>query len=737
MAQTVPPRATVAQEVAALDASLQGKLGPALRAFLVDRDQNAASTSSLGLDGLARESGAAAPSAYVLIEGDASDRDLEALGIQVMTRTPFSCTALVPLTSIAGLLVLPAVQGVDSPHAVDKHLNVSAPDIDAPYVWGKSSSNPPTYSGYSGKNVIVGVIDTGLDLTHGDFKTSLAKTRVKYLWDQNGVGAPPPTGYNYGAEWAGTTLDLNLAVSTDNDGHGTHITGIAAGNGSATGAGFPAYRYIGIAPEANLIIVKSIMTDQSIIDGAKYIFGKATSMNEDAVVLIASGNERGAHDGGAALDMSLSALTGPGHLIVASVGNYGQLAIHSRLNVASNGATGTVTPVIPTYSPSNQEVLDVQSWHLSTALFQARVTTPTGIVGAWIQPNATSGTITTNDGTYSLSNDQTTNAKGRKLVELYIWSVGGTSPRPKSGTWKVDFQRLSGSTTGVVDSWISDWRFGSGGVSPTFSTNVDMTTTLASPASGDSIIGVTAYTTRNTWPNFLGQTSFYSDNPALQGFYEPSALGPRLDGVQRPDVAAPGEGIVSALAVAIAGTAGNLKVDDTVHWILRGTSQSAAHIAGALADLLQQTPHMSPSAARAMLHTKVRGDSNTGSLPNSTWGWGKFDFKPVLVGVGDGPKGLFGLSPAWPNPARGTVYFAYELSSSDVALAADGGVRLEIFDARGRLMASIPGSVEAGAQRVSWNGLSEHGYPAPAGLYLARLEVGNQSAITKFVRIAP
>src|SRR4029078_3344752 len=122
----------------------------------------------------------------------------------------------------------------------------------------------------------------------------------------------------------------------------------------------------------------------------------------------------------------------------------------------------TFQAVIPTYSPSTGEYLDVQAWHASTALFTVRRTTPTGIRSAWIQPGGTSGTVVTNDGAYTLTNDQTTNSKGRKEIDLYTWYQGGTTARPKSGTWKIDAQRLSGSTTGQLDAWIAGWRFGSG-----------------------------------------------------------------------------------------------------------------------------------------------------------------------------------------------------------------------------------------------------------------------------------
>ncbi|MBN8696845.1 MAG: S8 family serine peptidase, partial [Bacteroidetes bacterium] len=99
------------------------------------------------------------------------------------------------------------------------------------------NGDAPLIQGYKGTGVIVGIIDTGIDFNHPDFKDSLGNTRIKHLWDQRYTAQPnSPQPYNYGQEWDSTDIAAGNAAAHDATyyyGHGTHITGIAAGNGLA------------------------------------------------------------------------------------------------------------------------------------------------------------------------------------------------------------------------------------------------------------------------------------------------------------------------------------------------------------------------------------------------------------------------------------------------------------------------------------------------------------------------
>ncbi|MCE2743983.1 MAG: S8 family serine peptidase [Fluviicola sp.] len=93
-------------------------------------------------------------------------------------------------------------------------------------------------SAYKGKDVIVGVIDVGLDVTHPDFKDSLGKSRVIRYWDQTYSGVDKFAAYEYGKLWDSTAINNNLFSGSDpvaSGGHGTSVTGRAAGNGLSVG----------------------------------------------------------------------------------------------------------------------------------------------------------------------------------------------------------------------------------------------------------------------------------------------------------------------------------------------------------------------------------------------------------------------------------------------------------------------------------------------------------------------
>jgi len=148
------------------------------------------------------------------------------------------------------------------------HLKDSVPEINAPKVW---TGNPAI----TGKGVVVGIVDTGIDIFHHSFINSDGTTRILFIWDQTltprGTEASPPDQdvahnplFPGGVEF--TANDINAALKTPNvafrhadvSRHGTHVAGTAAGNGSQSGNCSGANTYIGVAPNASLIIVKSL-----------------------------------------------------------------------------------------------------------------------------------------------------------------------------------------------------------------------------------------------------------------------------------------------------------------------------------------------------------------------------------------------------------------------------------------------------------------------------------------------
>ena len=99
------------------------------------------------------------------------------------------------------------------------------------------------------------------------------------MWDQNDVIGPNPGGvYDYGTVWNSTAIDAGTTRQEDTYGHGTHVAGIAAGNGRAYGGTVAPYTFVGVAPEADLVIVNTDFSTGGVIDAVQWIQEKATAM---------------------------------------------------------------------------------------------------------------------------------------------------------------------------------------------------------------------------------------------------------------------------------------------------------------------------------------------------------------------------------------------------------------------------------------------------------------------------
>jgi len=221
-------------------------------------------------------------------------------------------TARVPVSAIHALSEIESLQFAEAARRVRPDLNKSVPACRGDLAgWGIDLSLP-----YKGSGVVVGAVDSGIDWTHPDFCNKDGSSRILAIWDQTSSQDSPPAGFSYGTE---VTPPFSGETGLDEDGHGTHVMSIAAGNGNA-GAGMS-----GMAPAADLVFVKmSLMYEQGIdhmLDGINYIFQKAESLGLPAAVNLSLGFTGGSHDGTSIACQAIDALTGPGRIIVNSAGN--------------------------------------------------------------------------------------------------------------------------------------------------------------------------------------------------------------------------------------------------------------------------------------------------------------------------------------------------------------------------------------------------------------------------------
>ncbi len=140
--------------------------------------------------------------------------------------------------------------------------------------------------GLTGQGVAVGIIDSGIDLTHPEFIDEDGNSRVWYLWDMTASGTPP-AGFSSGAEYEVRTMPAGTVPSRDTNGHGTAVACIAAGNS-------------GVASDAVILAVKlhpDPATSTDIMRGVKYLIDRARSLGLPCAINISYGTNNGSHTG--------------------------------------------------------------------------------------------------------------------------------------------------------------------------------------------------------------------------------------------------------------------------------------------------------------------------------------------------------------------------------------------------------------------------------------------------------
>ena len=582
----------------------------------------------------------------VFLLGNPDRAALRGLGVRVGTRSGTMLTAHVPLPALAALSRVHGLESVMLARPMSLLLDASIDSVHARSV--RVLGPGGSWTGHTGSGVIIGIVDSGVDVTHDDFRHPDGTTRISAYWDQTDSSGTSPD-FGYGSEWTATTI-LSNARAWDTVGHGTHVAGIAAGDGSASSVDSLRYRFVGLAPEAELVVVAVDLTnDTHILDGVKYVFDRAQSEGKAAVVNLSLGNQFGPHDGSTPLETGIDGLVGPGKLVVAAAGNDGADLIHAALHVGAGGRDSATVFVGPYVAPPNALVFfSVDAFYDASGEFEITVVTPNGHRFGPYRLDSPSTDTLTGEGTLFI--DQAAYPPEPSQIEMAMLvsnfdpdtTDGQPAVIPTHGDWRLVFSDRAGG--GDVHLWLPLASIRDiGGNAPFWSTRAVAGYEITAPGTARGVLTVGACNTKACWPDSLGQTRCTSVTPVA--LTEPgritffSSRGPTRDGRDKPEIVAPGFVVASARSAQITPEFAQLyRFDRTVqadgkHFVYLGTSMSAPHVTGALALALEENASLDPSAARNALKNAAAHDEHAPRPWTPEAGYGKLDVAALVAGL--------------------------------------------------------------------------------------------------------
>jgi subtilisin family serine protease len=628
---------------------------PRLR-YLTRRDPlTSFSAERLGLESIEAET----PTVEVLVrlrrEHDGEGVSLDALrqaGLEVTTVVPGPSTIVVgriSLDDLSALSQLAEVRKVESSRPMMTELDVCVPEVNAHI---PHSANPAV----RGAGTIIGVIDTGIDFRHPDFLDDQGNSRILLLWAQ-GAPSVPGSAVPYGREF--TRAEINAALNgitpaadmppVDTNGHGTHVCGIAAGCGRAS------LTHLGLAPDADIIVVAMGDDDALTLGkstGALAAFEYVVSRAADTPVAInfSQGMNGGGHCGETLLERGIDNLARrPNVAIVKSAGNEQLMRIHAGGTLAQGDTRKLLLMV-----NSNDRADDViEIWYDDADEIEVAVRPPGGQPTPFVAraPGQTQGSDqdfdTPTGNTISISVDPNQDGTGDTVVTIIL--THGSAPMIQPGTWTL-LLRAGPVRNGRFDAWVERAPRPGGEQTRFDDSSHDPTRTISIPGTARNIITVGAYVTRASQP---------PDAPAgmICTF---SSRGPTRYGRLKPDLVTPGEVIESARG----GT------QTTVG--MRGTSMAAPVVTGAAALIMSQRPGLTCAQLKQLLQRSARRTGPAASAPDNIFGHGKLDVAAALgLAAQVTFPSIFDVSVSGP-----TICWRTDIETTGAVRFLDDGIRL-------------------------------------------------------------
>ena len=473
----------------------------------------------------------------------------------------------------------------------------------------------------NGRGVVLAFIDTGIRFAGEEFLNAAGNTRILALWDQNLSTGEPPEGYRYGTLF--TREDINRALRAENPyeelpsydeiGHGTEIASVAAGSVVNGGRAFR-----GAAPEADIVVVKLRQAKKNLRDfyllpegvpaysendimlGVKFAESFAVTFERPVVICLGIGSNQGNHTTGSSLARYLNDMANIRNRgIVICGGNEGNEGHHFNAPIPSERTeTGELYTDVEIRVGEGERGFLLELWGNGPDVLAVSLRTP----GGESIPRFRLGTAQSQTFTFVYERARVTidsalvePSSGDELVAFRF-----ADPTP--GVWTVRVYAAENGGSGRFHMWLPITRFLN---SDTHFLNASPYVTLTDPGIAENPITVSAY------------------NDLNNSFYVNSGRGFLSNGLIKPDLAAPGVEVSTALGRRT------------------GTSLSAALTAGGVAQFFQWAvvqrnyPLVQNQAVKGYF---IRGaDRDSGLVyPNREWGYGRLD----VIGVFDTLAGL-------------------------------------------------------------------------------------------------
>ena len=478
-----------------------------------------------------------------------------------------------------------------------------------------------------GAGVIVGFVDTGINYTDSLFRNVDGSTRIIGIWDQtnnldnsNNIEnetAKPFSAFSalYGTQY--TAEEINLALNSDNpasivptrdeNGHGTFLASIAAGNRDERA------EFSGAAPQASIAMVKlkpakqylrdfyliqdgaEAYQENDIMMGVSYLYFLARKYSMPLVVCIPLGTNMGSHMGMSRLGQYLNQVSlSNGSAVITAAGNETGARHHFR--AVMDADTDEVTAELRV--GEREAGFSMELWAENMGAYTVGFISPTGEVAREISVPLRG------ENTVSFLLEQTQITVYTQIADVSSGSqfIFMRFENPMSGIWRI-LIRNSLDIRETFHIWLPVRGFIS---DETYFLRPDPDTTITDPGNARYPITVTAYDhTKNS-------------------IYIHASRGYSLSGRIKPDLAAPG---VNILGASVSGRRLTR---------MSGTSVSAAHLAGAAAILLNwgvlnaNYPYLNTPVLKSIF---VRGAQRNPALtyPNREFGYGTLNLYEAFL----------------------------------------------------------------------------------------------------------